>query len=220
MTSPSRAVAEPSPPTAEDIAARDGALRDDLEDGLRFTHVMAAVTRREVLQTATTVFALIEELKDKGEIDAEEHERRTAMVQSKEVDRIDLHLHIRLEQRIDKYAITELPDIDCEARIHLCRGRCCTLHFPLSHQDLDERVVKWDYLKPYVIRQRESDGYCVHNDPATKGCHVYHHRPAVCRSYSCKEDKRIWIDFEKRIPAIDPKLEPKNAPVPDGEPPK
>ena len=25
-------------------------------------------------------------------------------------------------------------------------------------------------------------------------------RPYVCRSYSCAEDKRIWLDFEKMIP--------------------
>lgn len=206
-------------PTAAEIVARDGRLREDLDAGLRFTHLMGDVTRREVYQTAITVFALIEELKEAGEIDPAEHATRTDKVQSKEVDRLDDHLRVVIEQRVDKYAITDLPDIDCEARIPLCRGRCCTLHFPLSKQDLDERVVKWDYLRPYIIRQSESDGYCVHNDRVTKGCTVYHHRPAVCRTYTCKNDKRIWIDFDKRIPAIDPALAPKVVPVPHGEPP-
>jgi Fe-S-cluster containining protein len=203
------------------ITARDPDLRDDLEEGLRFTHLMGDVTRREVYQTAITVFALIEEMLEKGVADETEHTQRTARIQSGEINRMNDEgfLHVMVEQRVDKYAIHELPDIDCDARIPLCRARCCTLHFPLSNQDLDERVVKWDYLKPYIIRQREDDGYCVHNDPSTKGCTVYHHRPAVCRTYDCRQDKRIWIDFEKRIPAIDPRLKPKDVPVPHGLPP-
>jgi Fe-S-cluster containining protein len=202
----------------DEIARRDDELRRDLEGGLRFVHLMGDVTRREVYQTAVTVFALLEELMEKGELDAAAHEERLARAQSADVDRMKDHLRVRIEPRLDKYALPG-PDIDCAARIPLCRGRCCTLHFPLSHQDLDERVVKWDYLRPYIIRQREADGYCVHNDPETKGCTVYHHRPAVCRTYDCREDKRIWVDFEKRIPVVDPAIEPKVVPVPPGEPP-
>ena len=202
----------------DEIARHDGALREDLDDGLRFTHLMGDVTRREVYQTAVTVFALLEELMERGEIDSAAHEERLAQAQSEDVDRMKDHLRVRIEPRVDKYELAG-ADIDCDARIPLCRGRCCTLHFPLSHQDLDERVVKWDYLRPYIIRQRESDGYCVHNDPATKGCTVYHHRPAVCRSYDCRNDKRIWVDFEARIPVVDPAIEPRVVPVPPGEPP-
>ena len=203
----------------DDIVGRDDALAADLVDGLRFTHLMGDVTRREVYQTAVTVLALLEEMTEKGELDAEEHGRLLARAQSEGVDQMRDHLRVRIEPRVDKYTLVG-PDIDCEARIPLCRGRCCTLHFPLSNQDLDERVVKWDYLKPYIIRQRESDGYCVHNDPLTKGCTAYHHRPAVCRSYDCRNDKRIWVDFEKRIPVVDPALEPKVVPVPPGDPPQ
>jgi Fe-S-cluster containining protein len=208
-------------PSLAALLARDPDLRDDLERGLRFIHLMGDVTRREVYQTAITVFALIEEMLERGEIEEAEHAQRAAKVQIDEINRLNEEgfLHVRVERRLDKYAIKELPDIDCDARIPLCRARCCTLHFPLSNQDLDERVVKWDYLKPYVIRQRETDGYCVHNDATTKGCTVYHHRPAVCRTYDCRKDKRIWIDFEQRIPAIDPSFRPKDVPVPYGPPP-
>jgi Fe-S-cluster containining protein len=215
-------MAEASPPTPQALAARDPELRENLEEGLRFIHLMGDVTRREVYQTAITVFALIEEMRDKGVIDDAEHTQRTAQIQTSEINRMNQagFLHVMIEQRIDKYAMDQLPDIDCDARIPLCNARCCTLHFPLSNQDLDERVVKWDYLKPYIIRQRETDGYCVHNDPGTFGCTVYHNRPAVCRTYDCRQDKRIWIDFDKRIPAIDPRLRPKDVPVPHGPPPK
>jgi hypothetical protein len=100
----------------------------------------------------------------------------------------------------DKYAEPGV-DIPCAELIHLCHARCCQFGFSLSTQDLDEGVIRWDYGQPYLIRQRASDGYCVHNDPTSHGCTVHPYRPRVCRVYDCREDLRIWIDFEKRIPA-------------------
>jgi Fe-S-cluster containining protein len=103
--------------------------------------------------------------------------------------------------------------IDCQARIPLCKGRCCKLSFPLTFQDLDEGVVKWEYSRPYQIRKR-ADAYCVHSDEATRGCQVYDQRPAVCRSYDCRNDRRIWTDFEKRIPAPEEVLDAPPGPAP------
>jgi hypothetical protein len=104
----------------------------------------------------------------------------------------------------DKYA-TASPPIPCDELIPLCNARCCTLSFPLATQDLDEGIVRWDYGQPYLIRQRASDGFCVHNDPATHGCTVHAYRPRVCRAYDCRADKRVWIDYEQRIPAPMPR---------------
>jgi Fe-S-cluster containining protein len=70
--------------------------------------------------------------------------------------------------------------------------------FALSEQDLEERVVKWQYRMPYLIQQR--DGRCTHQD-GDGGCGVYAQRPGACRSYDCREDKRIWLDFRNKIPA-------------------
>jgi hypothetical protein len=81
----------------------------------------------------------------------------------------------------------------------VCKARCCTLAFALSSADLDEGVIRWDYGQPYQIRQRASDGYCVHNDPDSHGCTVHAQRPAVCRRYDCRDDPRIWADYERRI---------------------
>jgi Fe-S-cluster containining protein len=201
------------------MADRDDLLRTDLAHGLRFLHKMGDETRRAVYETALTVLALVEELRETGRIEDAEHARRVAQAEIAELARVKENSRVRMELRVDKYAITDLPDIPCDELIPLCRGRCCTLHFSLSKQDLNERVVKWNYQFPYVIRQRE-DGYCVHNDPATRGCTVYEHRPATCRSYECRNDKRIWVDFEKRIPVVDPRLEPRDAPVPFGEAPQ
>lgn len=111
---------------------------------------------------------------------------------------------VRLRQLVDKY---QVPDagIDCAARLHLCHGRCCAFSFELTTQDLDEGVVRWEVEEPYVIRHDE-DGYCTHIDRGTLGCTIYAERPATCRGFDCREDRRIWIDFDQRIPA----------PMPDG----
>jgi hypothetical protein len=31
-------------------------------------------------------------------------------------------------------------------------------------------------------------------------CTVYDARPVPCRGFDCREDKRIWRDFEGRVP--------------------
>ena len=113
----------------------------------------------------------------------------------------------------DKYTVTPSSP-PCEELIPICEARCCKLSFSLSSADLDEGVIRWDYGQPYLIRQRESDGRCVHNDPETKFCTVHQYRPRVCRVYDCRQDKRIWTDYEQRIPA--PKIEGK---YPDKFPP-
>ena len=40
----------------------------------------------------------------------------------------------------------------------------------------------------------------VHNDPTGHGCTAYTQRPSVCRRYDCRDDARIWEDYEQRIP--------------------
>lgn len=208
----------PIPMNAERIAQRDPRLSQDLNTGLRFLHETMSATRRDVYETANTVFALLEEMRDRGLVDEASLDMRLGDLHASELERIEDHVKIRLEHRINKYELGS-PGIPCDELIPLCRGRCCTLHFPLSKQDLGERVVKWDYLRPYIIRQRESDGYCVHNEPTTHGCTVYHVRPAVCRTYDCRNDKRIWVDFEKRIPTVSPEKTPREEPTPYGPPP-
>lgn len=114
-----------------------------------------------------------------------------------------------------KYETASAP-VPCAELIPLCGGRCCTLSFSLSTEDLDEGVIRWDYGQPYLIRQRSSDGYCVHSDPNSRACTVHHYRPRVCRSYDCRKDKRVWIDFEQRIAAPMPEAMPEDRSRPTG----
>lgn len=106
---------------------------------------------------------------------------------------------------ISKYDLPaeEYPGIDCEARIPQCKAACCTMRWVLTEEDVLERAVQWDLEIPYTNRLG-ADGWCVHCDPETKGCGVYHQRPLVCRTYDCRGDSRIWSDFEAR--EINPNL--------------
>lgn len=114
-----------------------------------------------------------------------------------------------------KHAVTP-AEVPCAELLPICQARCCRLPFALSTTDLDEGVLRWDYAKPYVIRQRASDGYCVHNDPDARGCTVHAARPRACRVFDCRRDPRIWLDFERRIPAPEAALVRRHADLADG----
>jgi Fe-S-cluster containining protein len=176
---------------------------EDVESGLRFNHIVAHQTRVKLAELSASYYALIETLVARGIVPIDDYERRRQQTMERENDKAKESLAPHVSQYPDKYKLEQLPQIDCEARLHLCKAKCCTLTFPLSVQDLDERVVRWDYAKPYQIGRRP-DGYCVHNKAGTCLCEVYEHRPGVCRTYDCRQDKRIWADFEARIPAPPP----------------
>lgn len=101
---------------------------------------------------------------------------------------------------VDKYNMVHGDAVDCADRMPLCKGRCCKLTIVLSEQDLDEGELQWELLEPYVMR-RGKDNRCVYQDRGSGHCTNYDHRPSTCRAYSCKEDRRIWLDFANKIPA-------------------
>lgn len=178
----------------------DPATRMDLEGALRFVHVMGMQTKADVFETSSRVLALLEEMIAHGQVDLPSYEARRERIRAQQQAQMTKQSTVTVAPSVDKYKLTNLPEIDCVALLPLCKGRCCKLSFPLSFQDLDEGVIRWEYGRPYLIRQRASDGYCVHSS-AEKTCGAYEHRPSVCRSYDCRNDKRIWESFEQKIPA-------------------
>lgn len=174
---------------------------DDLARALRFVHLVETQSQARIADLNATVYALVETLIADNKLDVERYQQRRHLKVLKEQERDKELAGVTLTDCPDKYALAQLPEIDCQALLPLCKARCCTMAFPLSVQDLDERVVSWDYGRPYVIA-RGADGYCTHHDG--RGCGVYDQRPAVCRTYDCRGDKRVWLDFDKRIPAPPP----------------
>src|SRR5215471_7814304 len=78
----------------------------DVEHGLRFTHMMAEETRRSVYETAVTVLALVEELKENGTIDAERFELRRQACEKIAAAEAEARAKIRLVADVDKYSVS------------------------------------------------------------------------------------------------------------------
>ena len=76
---------------------------------------------------------------------------------------------------------------------------------PLLAQDIADQI-PWVIDEPYMLPRDPKTKKCVCMD-AAGACTIYEKRPASCRVYDCREDPRVWIDFDKRIPAeMPPKI--------------
>ncbi|TMQ26674.1 MAG: hypothetical protein E6J90_04140 [Deltaproteobacteria bacterium] len=164
----------------------DSTDREEVEGGLRHLHVMEMQTKLDLADATARVLALTEELIARGVVSMRAIEQRMDRVRAAENERTAEQATVQVAPMVDKYQVTDLPDIDCASLVPLCKGRCCRLSFPLSFQDLDEQIVRFDYAMPYLIRQGE-DGYCTHSDPGARRC----------------RDARIWKDFANKVPAED-----------------
>jgi hypothetical protein len=185
---------------------------DPISDrGLRAALLAIEELRGDLLNLAAHVLALQEELEERvapGEVDAVEASVQARIpeilrkIRSADVS-ADGRVHIG--DPIDKYDVPPLAGggPPCFELLPLCEARCCSFEVPLSTQDLDEGVIRWDRGKPYLLLH-EADRYCTHLSREGAGCTCYAQRPAPCREYDCREDPRVWIDYEKRIVAPRP----------------
>jgi hypothetical protein len=181
-------------------------LRQEIAGGLLYTHSRANSNTSRLLEAASFLYALIELLAEKEIITIEELDaRKDTVAQRVEKRFLDKGMGVNLQApERDKYTLQAEVQIDCENRVHLCQAACCRLWFPLSRQDVDEGVVRWDLRFPYIVSQ-DADGYCKHLERATCRCTVYPHRSLPCRTFDCRKDQRIWLDFENKV--INPDLE-------------
>jgi Fe-S-cluster containining protein len=181
-------------------------LRNDVAEGLMYSHSRENANTSKVLEVASFSYALIELLNERGVISIAELDERKRTVGQRLAEKFaEKGMGVALtDDEKDKYAYEGAVQIDCDQRIPLCRGACCRLRFALTVQDLEEGSVKWELGRPYMIRH-DADGYCHHLERETNQCGIYDKRPIVCRSYDCRKDKRIWADFENRI--VSPDLE-------------
>jgi Fe-S-cluster containining protein len=170
--------------------------------------IIAAVSpddelRQQITELASVIDTLLTIFVQKGEL----NEGHLRVIQKlKRHAKAATSPQIALDHTTDKYEVEGTgAEIDCDARMHLCLGRCCSFEKPLSEQDLREGKLEWQIDRPYYLA-RTRTGLCAYQAEDTGGCKAYEHRPATCRRYDCREDARVWIDFEKRIPA----------PMPDG----
>ena len=173
--------------------------------GLIYTHNRANANTAEVHEANATLEALVELLLESGVIDTEAlNARREQTSERLRREYVERGMAVAMQEfGVSKYGFQGGAEIDCESRIHLCKAACCRLPFALSKQDVQEGIVKWDLGQPYM-NARDADGYCAHLDKCSDHCTVYAQRPIPCRGYDCRNDKRIWLDFETRV--INPRL--------------
>jgi Fe-S-cluster containining protein len=184
--------------------------RREMELGFMFDHSLMSETPRQALQASTAALALAQLLVEHGVIDDREFaERRSSLATElqEHVGQTGVGLFLNNAHE-DKYALDQLPQINCAERVQLCKAACCTLRLRLSRQDVEEGTAQWDLGRPYWNRQ-DADGYCVHHDPEGGGCRIYEHRPDPCRVFDCRNDERIWSDFDAIV--VNPELEQKLA---------
>ena len=185
--------------------------RNDLIEGLLYVHGRLNMNARMSLQAHAWLMGLVEVLDEKGSIDKQTIEAKAKPI----ADTLSQHfmkegngVYLQ-EPNTDKYSYENLPEIDCESRVHLCKASCCRLQFAMSKQDVEEGIVRWELKQPYLIAVNEQ-GYCTHLKEGTCHCTIYENRPGPCRIFDCRNDKRIWLDFDKR--EINPRLNEPNWP--------
>jgi Fe-S-cluster containining protein len=179
-------------------------LAGQVGQGFQFSNLLMSINQARISESEVNVQALIEILIAKGIIHLEELDQRRRMLREARAEQEETAIRVMLAETPDKYAPEQEVAVDCFERLHICGGNCCKLSFALSVQDLDEGIVRWDYGRPYAIAQDPADGLCVHFDRARRTCGIYDHRPLVCRSYNCRDDRRVWLDYEKKV--INPDL--------------
>ena len=195
------------------MQTKNDEMRGEVAEGLLYTHSRANSNTAKLLEISSFAYAAIELLAEKGLIDIEVLDRKKKEIADRLVEKFRQEGIGAAYQdpEHDKYTFEASVEIDCPSRLHLCKAACCRLRFALSHQDVAEGIVQWDFAHPYFIAHGE-DGYCQHLDRSSHGCSIHTNRPVPCRGYDCRKDKRIWTDFEQRI--VSPELGQLFAPQP------
>jgi Fe-S-cluster containining protein len=177
---------------------------EEILEGFLYSYRQLDTNALKVYEASAHLYSLIELLVAKGIIGVDELDQRKKAVEKRLKDSFkEAGIGVRVQgSEVDKYNLPAEAKIDCENRKHLCHAACCALAYALSPQDIREGI-RWCLSKPFM-NARGADGYCIHLQRDTLSCNIYEHRPTVCRQYDCRNDRRIWLDFDKMV--INPDL--------------
>lgn len=156
-------------------------MYDVLSSGLLYTHIRINDNARKTLEATTFLYALIGLLNEKGLLSIEELDNRKKQVAERLVRKF-VKSGIGLmyqDPEYDKYTFEHEARVDCQSWLHTCKAICCRFPFALSKQDVEERIIRWNFGRPYLIAHN-ADGYCVHLDRKTYQCTVHESRPVPC----------------------------------------
>ena len=185
-------------------------LERQVEDGNLFAHSALTEHATRINEAAAIVNGLVGLLVQRGLIEGDELLAAVDSVRER-TEQAGRHAHVGIAVRVEQEI--EEPQIDCSARLPICKAACCRLHFALSVEEVERGgPLRWELGHPYFNRHN-ADGYCHQWDD---GCGIYDERPSVCRSYTCAGDDRIWKDFdamELNHEFIDSKLSGERGPI-------
>ncbi len=181
-------------------SSRTVRLRQQIADGLLYSHARLSDNTKTTLEVASFLYALVELLSERELIAIDELDHRKQEIGKRLIKKNrEKGVGVLLQQpEYDKYSFDEEAEIDCQNRVHLCKAACCRLPFALSKQDIHEGVVQWDLGQPYIIAQ-EQDGYCSHLERDCWHCIIRKQRPVPCRAYDCRKGNKIWLDFGNHV---------------------
>ena len=172
---------------------RDGIGRQ-LEQGGLHAHTILSRHAERINRLEALLQGLIELGLDSGYLTSDQVATYSRRVRER-MERDGQSVHAGVVLRLPR-APEPTVEVDCTERLPLCQAVCCRLAFALSASEIEAGAVRWELGQPYYAR-KDAAGMCVHCGAG--GCTVYADRPGVCRGYSCAGDRRIWIDFERRI---------------------
>ena len=185
-------------------------LERQVEGGNLFAHSTLTEHAMRINEAAAIVNGLVGLLVERGLIEGDQLLAAVDSVRER-TEQAGHHAHVGIAVRVERDV--EEPEIDCEARLPICKAACCRLHFALSVEEVERGgPLRWELGHPYFNRHN-ADGYCHQWDD---GCGIYDERPSVCRSYTCAGDDRIWKDFdamELNHEFIDSKLSGERGPI-------
>ena len=161
-----------------------------------FTHNSLSNQAERINEIESFLYGLIDTLIAGGVIDKNTLEKKVRQVSDETFGKQE-HFHAGIAMRIDHEDKIDISaEVDCKDRLPVCKAVCCKLNFTLSVDEIESGKIKWDLGQPYYIRQK-SDGYCTHLKSENFDCSLLQNHPKVCSKYSCINDERVWIDFEK-----------------------
>jgi Fe-S-cluster containining protein len=182
-------------PDENELRDKLGEIEAQMERSGLFSHTALSRQAERINEIESFLYGLIDTLNAKGLVEMDMLKEAVKRVREETISKKE-HFHIGVGIRVDQEEEQAGEPVNCQERLHIYQAVCCKLNFTLSVDEIESGTAKWDLGMPYFIRHNKA-GYCTHIDSEKKCCSIYNDRPKVCQKYSCKNDERIWKDFDK-----------------------
>src|SRR5262249_7479663 len=121
------------------------ALDRQVQQAFLRTNTALGENHADLVAVATSVQALVDLLVARGGLGTDEPQGALAAAKARlEESPLSQRGMVKTSELLrDKYQEPN-ADVDCEARMPVCKGACCGCRVPLAEQDVVEGALKWD----------------------------------------------------------------------------